>query len=573
MPVHNSDITAILGKVADLLEIQGANTFRVRAYRDAVRAIEGLPRSVAEMVDDGKDLSELSGVGQSIAEKIEEIARTGRLKQLDELEEQLPEELSELLTLPGLGPKRVNVLYNELGIRGRDDLAAAAEEGTIRQVEGLGPKTEKKILEELQKRRDGEPRLRRTDVEEIAETLLDHLRQAEGVKKAIIAGSYRRRKETVGDLDILVTCKQGSPVMDRFVGYEDVEEVVSQGKTRSTVRLRFGLQVDLRVVAEVSYGAALHYFTGSKAHNIAVRRIGVGKGLKINEYGVFRGDDRIAGRSEKEVYDAVELAYVEPEMREDRGEIEAAKQNTLPRLITRDDLRGDLHCHSKATDGRNTLREMADAARQRGYDYLAITEHSKRLTVTNGLDEKRLRQQIDQIDKLNDQLSGIRVLKGIECDILEDGSLDLDDDVLAELDVVVCSIHSKFDLPADKQTERVLRAMDNPNFNILAHPTGRMLGQRGSHGLDIEQAMEGALERGCFLEINAQPDRLDLSDVHCKMAKDMGLKLALSTDSHATESLDYAGYGIDQARRGWLEADDVINTRSWGELKKLLKRG
>ncbi len=573
MPVHNSDITAILGKVADLLEIQGANTFRVRAYRDAVRAIEGLPRSVAEMVDDGKDLSELSGVGQSIAEKIDEIARTGRLKQLDELEEQLPEELSELLTLPGLGPKRVNVLHNELGIRGRNDLAAAAEEGNIRQVEGLGPKTEKKILEELQKRRDGEQRLRRTDVEEIAETLLDHLRQAEGVKKAIIAGSYRRRKETVGDLDILVTCKQGSPVMDRFVGYEDVEEVVSQGKTRSTVRLRFGLQVDLRVVAEVSYGAALHYFTGSKAHNIAVRRLGVGKGLKINEYGVFRGDDRIAGRSEKEVYDAVALAYVEPEMREDRGEIEAAKQNTLPRLITRDDLRGDLHCHSKATDGRNTLREMADAARQRGYDYLAITEHSKRLTVTNGLDEKRLRQQIDQVDKLNDQLSGIRLLKGIECDILEDGSLDLDDDVLAELDVVVCSIHSKFDLPADKQTERVLRAMDNPSFNILAHPTGRMLGQRGSHGLDIEQTMEGALERGCFLEINAQPDRLDLSDVHCKMAKDLGLKLALSTDSHATESLDYAGYGIDQARRGWLEADDVINTRSWGELKKLLKRG
>jgi DNA polymerase (family X) len=272
------------------------------------------------------------------------------------------------------------------------------------------------------------------------------------------------------------------------------------------------------------------------------------------------------------VYDRVGLAYVEPEMREDRGEIDAAKKGKLPKLITRDDLRGDLHSHTKATDGKYTLREMAEAAKERGYDYLAITEHSKRLTVAKGLDEKRLRRQMGQIDKLNEELSGVRLLKGIECDILEDGSLDLDDEVLAELDVVVCSIHSKFNLPGDKQTERVIRAMDNPHFNILAHPTGRMMGQRGPHGLDVERAMEAALERGCFLELNAQPERLDLSDTYCKLAKDMSLKLALSTDAHSTTSLDYVRYGIDQARRGWLEADDVINTRKWGDLKKLLKR-
>jgi len=572
MPVHNSDVTAVLSKLADLLEIEGANAFRVRAYRDAARTIDGLPRNVAEMVGGDGDLSELPGIGESMVEKIEEIVRTGKLEQLEKLEKKVPGELGELLTLPGLGPKRVKALHDELGIEGREGLAAAARDGKVRELEGLGQKTEEKILQELEKRRDGEKRLQLTDVEEVAETLVDYLRGVEGVKQAVIAGSYRRRKETVGDLDILVTCKRGSPVMDRFVEYDEVEQVVSHGSTRSTVRLRSDLQVDVRVVAEVSYGAALHYFTGSKAHNIACRKLGVGKKLKINEYGVFRGERRIAGRTEEEVYEQADLPYIEPEMREDRGEIDAAKKGKLPKPITRDDLRGDLHSHTKASDGKYTLDEMAEAAKERGYDYLAVTEHSKRLTVARGLDEKRLRRQIAQIDKLNEKLSGVRLLKGIECDILEDGSLDLDDAVLAELDVVVCSIHSKFDLPADEQTERVIRAMDNPYFNILAHPTGRMLGQRGPHGLDVERAMEAAIERGCFLELNAQPERLDLSDTHCKLAKDMGLKLALSTDAHSTTSLDYIRYGIDQARRGWLEADDVINTRKWGDLKKLLKR-
>jgi DNA polymerase (family X) len=572
MPIHNSDVTGALNTLADLLEIEGANAFRVRAYREAARTIDGLPRNLAEMVAGDEDLSELPGIGDSMAAKIKEIVHTGSLQQLEALQREVPGELSELLSLSGLGPKRVRALHDELGIEDRAGLAAAARDGRIRELEGLGPKTEQKILDELEKRRGREKRFRRADVEEIAETLVDYLRNVAGVKAAVIAGSYRRCKATVGDLDILVTCKRGSPVMDRFVEYDEVEEVISQGKTRSSVRLRSDLQVDLRVVAEVSYGAALHYFTGSKSHNIAVRKRGVGRKLKINEYGVFRGDKRVAGRTEEEVFEQVGLPYIEPELRENRGEIEAAENKRLPSLVTRDDIRGDLHCHTKASDGKYTLEEMAQAAKERGYDYLAITEHSQRLRVARGLDEKRLRQQMREIDELNEKLSGIRLLKGIECDILEDGSLDLDDEVLAELDVVVCSIHSKFDLPADKQTERVIRAMDHPHFNILAHPTGRMIGQREPHRMDVERTMKAALERGCFLELNAQPERLDLSDSYCKLAKELGLKLAISTDSHATTSLDFIRHGIEQARRGWLEADDVINTRSWSDLKKLLKR-
>ena len=572
MPIHNSDVAGILNRLADLLEIEDANEFRVRAYRNAARTIDGLPRSVAEMVANEEDLSNMPGIGESMAEKIKEIVGTGTLDQLEQLTKDVPGELSELLHISGLGPKRVKTLHDKLGIDDRDSLAAAAREGKIRQLSGLGLKTEQKILDELEKLRDRERRVRLAEVEEIAEDLVEYLRKVDGVKQVVIAGSYRRRKESVGDLDILVTCKRGSPVIDRFVSYDDVTKVVSQGKTRSTVRLRADLQVDLRVVAQVSYGAALHYFTGSKAHNIAVRKIGVGKHLKINEYGVFRGDKRVAGRTEEEVFEQVDLPYIAPELREDRGEIDAAKEDALPKLITRDDIRGDLHCHTKASDGNYSLEEMAQAAKERGYDYLAITEHSKRLTVAKGLDEKRLRQQIEQIDELNEKLSGIRLLKGIECDILEDGSLDLDDDVLTELDVVVCSVHSKFDLPLDKQTERVIRAMDNPHFNILGHPTGRMIGQRGPLELDMERTIEAAKQRGCFLELNAQPERLDLNDMYCKLAKDMGLRLAISTDSHATASLDYIRYGIDQARRGWLEADEVINTRSWGELRMLLRR-
>jgi DNA polymerase (family 10) len=360
--------------------------------------------------------------------------------------------------------------------------------------------------------------------------------------------------------------------MDRFTKYEDVRKVVSKGSTRSTVVLRSGLHVDLRAVAQASYGAALHYFTGSKAHNIAIRMMGVKKGYKINEYGVFKGEKRIAGKTEKEVYARVGLPYIEPELRENRGEIEAAREKKLPRLITLKDIRGDLHAHTRLTDGRATLEEMAGAARERGYEYLAITEHSKHVTVARGLGRKALESHIRRIDKVNGKLKGMRLLKGIELDILEDGSLDLPDAVLKELDLVVFAVHYKFDLPGKKQTERILKAIDNPYVNILAHPTGRLINERDPYEVDMERVLGALKEAGCFVELNAYPDRLDVNDVHAKMAKDMGVKVALSTDAHSTGDLDFMRYGLGQARRGWLEARDVINTRKWADLKKLLRR-
>jgi DNA polymerase (family 10) len=387
-----------------------------------------------------------------------------------------------------------------------------------------------------------------------------------------VAGSYRRRRETVGDLDILVTAAKGAPVIARFVGYEDVAEVISRGTTRSTVVLRNGLQVDLRVVPKVSYGAALHYFTGSKAHNIAVRRMGVARGLKINEYGVSKGEKRIAGRSEKEVYAEVGLPYIEPELRENQGEIEAALKKRLPRLVSLEDIRGDLHTHSTASDGHASIEAMAMAAQARGHAYFAVSDHSRRVTIAHGLDARRLARQIGQIDWLNDELKGIRVLKSSEVDILEDGTLDLPDAILAQLDLTVCAVHSKFDLPRDRQTERIIQAMDNPNFNILAHPTGRLLGQRPAYDVDMERLMQAAKERNCILEVNAQPERLDLTDTHCRLAKEIGVKVAISTDAHSTRDLDLLRFGIAQARRGWLEPDDVINTRPWPEVAALLRR-
>jgi DNA polymerase (family 10) len=572
MPIHNRDVAEIFDRMADLLEIQGANPFRVRAYRNAARTVGDLPRSVADMIAEEEDLSELPGIGKDLAGKIGEIVRTGSLAALEELTREVPAGLAELTALPGLGPKRVKVLHDELGVSDLEDLQRIALKQRIRELRGFGAKTEERILRALRRRTQTERRHRLAEVEEIAQMLVAYLRSVTGVKQVVVAGSYRRRKETVGDLDILVTCRKDSPVMERFVEYDEVEEVVAQGTTRSTVLLRSGLQVDVRVVAEASYGAALHYFTGSKAHNIAIRQMGVRKKLKINEYGVFKGTRRIAGRTEEEVFAQVGLPYIEPELRENQGEIEAALKKRLPKIVTLEDIRGDLHSHTKATDGKYSARQMAEAAKALGYEYLAVTDHSKRVTVAHGLDQKRLRKQMAEIDRLNAQLRGIVLLKGIEVDVLEDGSLDLDDGVLAELDVVVGSIHSKLNLTRDQQTERIIRAMDNRHVSIFAHPTGRLIGERDPYDIDLERVMDAALERGCYLELNAHPSRLDLNDVSCRMAKEKGLKVAISTDAHTTTGLETIRFGIDQARRGWLEPDDVLNTRSLRKLRKLLKR-
>ena len=574
MPVHNLAVTAIFNKVADLLDIEGANAFRIRAYRNAARTISSLSRDVSDMIESGEDLTDLPGIGKDLAQKIREIVETGSMAQLEELESKIPVELSMLMKLEGLGPKRVKALYQNLGVSRLKELKVAARKGKIRELEGFGGKTEKAILEALEdlEKKGGGKRIKLLEAEPIAHSLVDYLKETEGIKEITVAGSFRRRQETVGDLDILATVKKGSEVMDRFTNYEDVRKVVSKGKTKSSIVLRSGLQVDLRVVPQVSYGAALHYFTGSKAHNIAVRKLGVKNKLKINEYGVFRGKKRIGGRTENEVYRSVNLPYIEPELREDWGELKSAREGTLPKLVSPDDLRGDLHTHTRETDGHADLEEMANGARERGYEYLAITEHSKRVTMVRGLDAKRLAKQIDEIDRLNGELKDIVLLKGIEVDILKDGSLDLPDDILKELDLTVCSVHYDRKLSRGKMTERVIRAMDNPHFNIFAHPTGRLINERSPYEIDLERVMEAAKERGCLLEINANPDRLDLSGSSCKMAKTMGLKLALSTDAHSVTDLDFIRYGIDQARRGWLEPGDIINTRSLKDLRKLLKR-
>jgi DNA polymerase (family 10) len=572
MPVVNAEIASQLDKVADLLDIEGANPFRVRAYRRAARLVGELPRNVADMLAEGEDLDELPGIGKDLADKIATIARGGHLPLLDELERVVPSGITALLALPSLGPKRVHLLHETLGIDTIDKLAAAAKAGKLRGVPGFGPGIEAKLLRAIAAGAGQAQRTKLATAEQIVVPLLRHLRQAEGVLQVEVAGSYRRRRETVGDLDIVVAAEPSRPVMQRFTGYEDMTEVIEQGPTRSTILLRNGLQVDLRVVPAESFAAALCYFTGSKAHNIALRQIAVDHGLKLNEYGLFKGAKRLGARSEAELYQRLGLTFVPPELREDQGEIDAARKGRLPRLVTADDIRGDLHVHTTASDGRASLQAMAQAAQAKGHGYIAITDHSRRVAMAHGLDVKRLAQQIDEIDRCNEGLSGFAVLKSIEVDILEDGTLDLPDQILRRLDLVVGAIHSRFDLPQARQTERILRAMDKGWFNILAHPTGRLINERPGYAVDMERVMRGAVERGCYLELNAQPDRLDLTDAQCRLAKQLGLKVAISTDAHATVELDFMRFGVDQARRGWLEPEDVLNTRPLSELRAMLHR-
>lgn len=572
MPVLNSDIARSLDKLADLIELEGGNPFRIRAYRNAARVVGELPRSVLAMTATGEELAELPGIGEDLAEKIETLAKTGHLGVLDEMEHKTPPGLLALLEVPGLGPKRVRALYDKLGIHSLADLVASAKAAKIRELSGFGAKTEQRILQEAEKRAEVAPRIKRPVAEDVAEPLLRYLREGKGVREAAVAGSFRRRKETVGDLDIVVAAKHGAEIIERFVTYEDAAQVLARGPTRSSIVLRNGIQVDLRVVGEANYGAALMYFTGSKAHNIALRGIAAGGGLKLNEYGLFHGTRRIAGRTEEEVYRRLDLPYIEPELREDHGEIEAARQGQLPHLLTLADIRGDLHAHTTESDGRASLAEMAQAARGRGYDYLAVTDHSKRVTVAHGLDATRLARQIDEIARLNETLLGFVVLSSVEVDILEDGRLDLPNGILARLDFAVGAVHSAFDLSRDKQTTRLLKAMDNPHLHVIAHPTGRLIDERSGCDLDIEGVLVGARERGCAIEVNGQPDRLDLNEWHSKLAKEIGVKLVLSTDAHSTTELGFMRYAVDQARRGWLEPADIINTRDLDGLKHSLRR-
>jgi DNA polymerase (family 10) len=570
MPVQNAEIAAMFDQAAELLEIKGGNPFRTRAYRRAARVIEGLPKSAESMLRAGEDLSDLPGIGKDLAGKIAAIIATGKFDLLESLKRELPGSLSELVAIPGLGPKRVKLLMNTLGVRSTEDLRRAAKNGRLRTLRGFGPKLEENILQALAKPA-AEKRFKLPAAESEAESLVRLLKSGAGPGHVVVAGSYRRRRDTVGDLDILVTTPDGSAAGDKLVAYENTAKVLAHGPARTTVVLRSGIQVDLRAVPEESYGAALMYFTGSKAHNIALRSIANERGWKLNEYGLFDGSRRIAGATEEEVYKKLGLAFVPPELREDRGEVALARKKSLPALVSISDIRGDLHVHSNWSDGSVPIAGMAAAAKERGYAYIALTDHSQRLTVAHGLDAVRLSRQIDEIDKLNAKLSRFTVLKGLEVDILADGTLDMSNDILARLDIVVASIHYKFNLPREEQTERLIRAMDNPYVSILGHPTGRLIGEREAYDVDMERILTAARERGCHMELNAQPDRLDLTDVHAQAAKSMGVKLAISTDAHTIAQLGYMRYGIDQARRGWVEADDVINTRTLPQLKKLIR--
>ena len=569
---HNTEIADALDQVADLLELEQANAFRIRAYRNAARVVRGLGSEVSMLLARGEDLSELPGIGRDLAGKIKELADTAHLPMLEELRRHLPAIALDLLRLPGLGPRRVKTLCEKLDIPSLEQLHRALLDGRVRDLPGFGAALEKKVLQAIEDQPKGPTRFKLAAVESLVLPLVEYLRKAPGIDQVAVAGSYRRWQETVGDIDIVATATKGPPVIEWLARYPEIARAAATGPTRATVVLRSGLQVDLRVVAAQSFGAALHYFTGSKAHNIAIRRMGQERGLKINEYGVFRGRRRIAGATEADVFRAVDLPFIPPELRENRGEIEAAASGKLPKLVELSEIRGDLHMHSSATDGHNSIAEMAEVARAEGLEYIAITEHSRRITMAHGLDAAGLRRQIAEIERVNAGNVGITVLKGIEVDILEDGKLDLPDSVLGELDIVVAAVHSRFNLSREQQTERILRAMERPHFTILAHPTGRLIGERPPYDVDMVRLIAAARRRGCFLELNAHPDRLDLTDIHCRMAKEAGVLVSIATDAHRTTELSYLRFGVGQARRGWLGPGDVLNTRPLAELRSLFRR-
>ena len=572
--MENKSIADILTEIADILDIQGENPFRVRSYRNAARTIADMSQSVKALIKSGAKLEEIPGIGKSLEEKIEEIVSTGRCRFLEELQAKVPPGLTELLKLEGLGPKKVKLLYDELGVDSVDRLEKAAQAGRLRDLAGMGVKTEEKVLKSVEQYRAGMGRFKLSVGFTYAQALLDYLKNVPGLKRLDPAGSFRRRRETIGDLDILAICGKGCKVMDRFSKYGDVAEVLSRGETKSSVRLKCGLRVDVRVLEEESYGAALHYFTGSKAHNVAVRERAKELGLKVSEYGVFRAKDekRLSGADEEDVFKAVGLPFIPPELREDRGEIQAAEKGELPKLIEPADIRGDLQMHTKATDGKNSITEMAHKAKEMGYAYIAITDHSKAVRVAGGLDEKGLARHLQEIEKVGRQISGMRIFKGVEVDILADGSLDLKDDILKECDVVLASVHSRFNMEEGEMTRRIIKAIQNPHVSILAHPTGRLILEREAYKVNLKEVFQAAIDRGVVMEINAYPDRLDLRDVDARMAKEMGAKLVISTDAHSIVQLELMKFGVFTARRGWVEAKEVINTLPLPALLKILRK-
>ncbi len=572
----NGQIAGTLEMLGDLLEVTGANAFRVRAYRNGARAIRDMTESIADLAEEGASrLMEIDGVGKAVAEKCVTLVQTGELPQLKELLEKTPKSVLALLRIPNLGPKKAAALYKELNIVDLDQLKAACEEGRVRELKGFGKKTEEIILKGLAVAESANRRIFWEAADDIAQSLCEFLNACLSVEQLELAGSYRRRRDTIGDLDVLVVSKDHGEVMDRLGGFPGVADVLARGDTKMSVRLDTGLQIDLRVVPEESFGAALQYFTGSKEHNVAIRAMAKARGLKVNEWGVFQieGDEEkyIAGATEEDVYGTLGLPVFAPELREGRREIEWAESDSLPRLIELSDIRGDLHMHTNATDGRGELSEMVEAARAQGLSYIAITDHSQRVAMARGLDPERLLSQWAEIDAFNAGLDDdFVVLKGIECDILEAGGMDLPDDVLAQADWVLASVHYGQQQPREQITDRIIGALENPHVSAIAHPTGRLINRREPYAVDMDAVMQCAKQHGKILELNASPHRLDLHDQHLATAKSMGIPIVINTDAHSTEGLANMRFGVLQARRGGLEKDDVVNTRSLEDLRTLI---
>lgn len=569
--MKNEFIAVQFELLADLLEIQGANPFRIRAYRNAARTISSTSESLSDLVAEKQDLTQFAGIGKDLAKQIEEITTKGQHSALEELRKRIPGGVLDMLRIPGVGPKKVSVFFNELSLKSLEDLKAACEAGRLSKLKGFGKKTEESILANIAMATEHSQRASISDARAAAEAIVEDLQKLKEVGQVAVAGSCRRRKETCGDLDVLATCSDSGPPMDCLASHPLVESVLQRGETKQRVRLKTGMELDLRVVPEESFGAAMQYFTGSKEHNVVVRQRAKDLGLKLNEYGVFRDDVQVAGRTEEEVYAAIGLPWFPPELRENRREFEWADAGKLPELVTLADIKGDLHMHTTASDGAATIEQMAIAARERGLKYIAITDHSKRVSMANGLDAIRLRKHWEEIRRIRETISGIEILCGIECDILEDATMDLPDDVLAEADWVIAVLHYGLKQPGDQIMKRLITAVTNPHVDIIGHCTGRMIGRREGADINFSELLKAAADNQVMMEINAHPSRLDLDDIHAAAAKDLGIPIVISTDSHSVNGFEVLEYGVDQARRAGLTKDDVANTRTLQEFRKLLK--
>ena len=569
--MDNRALSQVLGEIADLLEIRGDNGFKIRAYRTAAETLATWPQTVAQLNE--QQLRSIPGIGKDLAARVRELAETGTSAYHKELLEQFPPTILDLLRLQGVGPKTVAMLHSTLNIKSIDDLAAAAKAGKLKGLKGMGARKEAQILASIEERSKDSGRHLLSDTAETAASLVDFLRIHDRDVELIPVGSLRRGRETCGDIDILAVGGQPG-LMEALISHPHVERVLGQGDTKSSVLLRGGYQADLRLVPSESRGAAMQYFTGSKAHNICVRDRAVQLGFKLNEYGLYRVDDdsRVAGETEEEIYRALGMEWVEPELRENRGEVEAARAGTLPKLISLSDLRGDLHMHTTETDGKDDLAAMAEAAQRLGREYIAITDHSQALAMANGLDERRALEHAARVRALNGRFENLTLLAGIECDILSDGRLDLSDDCLAQLDIVVASIHSNFSQESQQMTDRILRAIENPWVDVLGHPTGRRLLQRESIKFDMTTVMDSVSRHGVTMEINCQPQRLDLNDSHARAARERGIPLVISTDAHSVNALSRLQWGVQVARRAWVQSGDVLNTRPVDELRSRLRR-